>query len=669
MKSVREDSGIEPPTVSSKFARFTRMQAGTPARRKISESAGFTPLRKFFYRIFLGSRCETALALVIGVNFFLVVVEANMGAVCAVDKSESCIPYWISICNYTFLGIYTVEATARIYTFRTLYFTSFWDMFDFVIVIIGYVDLVIAEAMDNAATVPGMQMLRIFRAARLMRATRILRNFPELNAMVRGFLSAMSAMVWGFVMIIVLLVVWSVLAVELLYPVALSLPNYDEKCLDSLGSVHSTMLMFFQTLVAGDSWGACAVGLIFASPVTAMIIFAGSLLTIQLGFTNLILAVIVERAAESKEQDKQQQAKEQKKAKVEAETHLRSMCKKIDTDEDGCISWCELQQAYDDNKDLRACLVTLDIDKDDLECLFHLMDIDESGDLTYDELINCIHKSDNNDLKRQVMMIKLQVEDVWLRIRDHVQLALESLNAKMNAGFGLEDRQLERNKLRGAVLHHSASRISQSSNFPVADVARGYSFQYSAGTPPITSRSGTANSDRFMSNPPRVAGVGTSNSERFISNPPRAERTNMNQMVTDGQLMDKGLVSVKEELRASVSNVEIALGFEFNRFRQRVDEEMRVLQKSVNASAQELCQRTIANTAFQPSSVSKSDEETSQVFQQKMLLHNTGPQPDCHLKLDDQLPRTNAGNWDDAQSLWGVRQVDVVFAVPPDPST
>ena len=44
--------------------------------------------------------------------------------------------------------------------------------------------------------------------------------------------------------------------------------------------------------------------------------------------------------------------------------------------QDGCISWGELQQAYEDNKDLRACLVTLDIDKDDLECLFHLMDID-----------------------------------------------------------------------------------------------------------------------------------------------------------------------------------------------------------------------------------------------------------------------------------------------------
>ena len=99
-------------------------------------------------------------------------------------------------------------------------------------------------------------------------------------------------------------------------------------------SVFMVMLMFFQTLMAGDSWGDCAVPMIQKNPLS-IIIFGGdltfdfgdyrgldashelastycimfsfrkpenyvklswpvgSLLTVQLGFANLVLAVIV----------------------------------------------------------------------------------------------------------------------------------------------------------------------------------------------------------------------------------------------------------------------------------------------------------------------------------------------------------------------------------------
>jgi len=41
------------------------------------------------------------------------------------------------------------------------------------------------------------------------------------------------------------------------------------------------------------------------SPLT-FIIFAGALVTVQLGFTNLILSVIVDKAAEAREEDNEQ---------------------------------------------------------------------------------------------------------------------------------------------------------------------------------------------------------------------------------------------------------------------------------------------------------------------------------------------------------------------------
>jgi len=52
-----------------------------------------------------------------------------------------------------------------------------------------------------------------------------------------------------------------------------------------------------------------------------------------------------------------------------------------------------------------------------MESLFNLMDKDGSGELSYEELIGCISRADSNDLKRQMMLLKLQIQDVWERLR------------------------------------------------------------------------------------------------------------------------------------------------------------------------------------------------------------------------------------------------------------
>jgi len=186
------------------------------------------------------------------------------------------------------------------------------------------------------------------------------------------------------------------------------------------------MLMFFQTLMAGDSWGDCAVPMIQATP-WSIIIFGGSLLTVQLGFANLVLAVIVERARQAHEEERQQNLNEQVKKRRDAEVRLLEMCKAIDIDQDGILTLEELMEAYATNEDFRKTLTLLEIDETDLICLFDLMDADRSGDLTYEELISCIHKSETNDLKRQMMMVKLQVQDIWLRIRDSFLTAQENI--------------------------------------------------------------------------------------------------------------------------------------------------------------------------------------------------------------------------------------------------
>merc|ERR1711959_43308 len=104
--------------------------------------------------------------------------------------------------------------------------------------------------------------------------------------MVHGFASAMMSMFWGFVMMVLLLTIWSILTVELLHPMNVDLDHTETAyCREAFSSVADCTLLFFQTVVAGDSWGLCVLPLVKEHPLS-FAVFAGVLFTVQIGFTN-----------------------------------------------------------------------------------------------------------------------------------------------------------------------------------------------------------------------------------------------------------------------------------------------------------------------------------------------------------------------------------------------
>ncbi|CAJ1452786.1 unnamed protein product [Effrenium voratum] len=369
---------------------------------------------------------ELLLSLVILANFIIIILEANYGAACDGELITSgCIPAWPAIANYFFVAFYTLETLATLFVYRSRVCRDGWMLFDLGIVFMAWVDICVAAVVTTAG-LQEVQLLRLFRIARLARAARIVHMSPELHAMMIGIISALTTVFWGLIMVMLLLAIWAVLAVELLHGTAQEVHVDNQKCLEAFDSVFMVMLMFFQTLMAGDSWGDCAIPMIQKNPLS-LIIFGGSLLTVQLGFANLVLAVIVERSRQAHEEEQRQNIFEQFKKRREAENRLREMCQAIDVDRDGVLTLDELMDAYATNEEFRKTLFLLEIDETDLICLFDLMDVDRSGDLTYEELISCINKSETNDLKRQMMLVKLQVQDIWLRVRDHLNDAQENI--------------------------------------------------------------------------------------------------------------------------------------------------------------------------------------------------------------------------------------------------
>ncbi|CAE8594241.1 unnamed protein product, partial [Polarella glacialis] len=166
--------------------------------------------------------------------------------------------------NFALLAIYTFEATFRLFAEQEYYHHSRWNLVDVGIVLTGYLDICLTYMPGSdgwGSSINIESFIRLLRVGRIIRALRLFRRFPELYKLVVGFMSTMKAIWWGFVMILMLLSIFSLLAVELVSPFTNKVDDHnllgDPWCDVAFSSVARSVLFFFQTLVAGDSWGAC----------------------------------------------------------------------------------------------------------------------------------------------------------------------------------------------------------------------------------------------------------------------------------------------------------------------------------------------------------------------------------------------------------------------------
>ncbi|XP_069481505.1 sperm-specific sodium:proton exchanger-like [Ambystoma mexicanum] len=84
----------------------------------------------------------------------------------------------LHILNYFFMTFYTLEATIKILALRKFYFLNHWNQFDFCILIIGAVEILvecILERSNLTTSGIGKQITEVLRFLRLLRALRLLK--------------------------------------------------------------------------------------------------------------------------------------------------------------------------------------------------------------------------------------------------------------------------------------------------------------------------------------------------------------------------------------------------------------------------------------------------------------------------------------------------------------
>eukprot|EP00930_Biecheleria_cincta_P020098 TRINITY_DN15183_c0_g1_i1.p1 TRINITY_DN15183_c0_g1~~TRINITY_DN15183_c0_g1_i1.p1 ORF type:complete len:640 (-),score=140.20 TRINITY_DN15183_c0_g1_i1:27-1946(-) len=306
------------------------------------------------------------------------------------------IPLWMEVCSGMCLACYTLEFALALFANGFELLKQRIVVLDSFVLLIGYADAVLIVADVDAAQIGILRIVRVLRMMRMLRTARHSPALKELRRLVMMLGGCMRILLWSSVFLLIVQTLWSVLAVEVLQPIMTELIAEGfwsdcDLCQTSFSSVMRANLTFFKTIVAGDSWGLLAEPIIVRYPWCSLI-FAGSLLSLVFGVMNLVVAVVVDTAAEQRQKDVMSVAQDLEDEQQGDLEFLTEVFKKIDEDGSGELELDELIRGAEEVPEFQSRLRVMDIDKSDLLQLFYMIDTDGGGSISPDEFKHALNR-------------------------------------------------------------------------------------------------------------------------------------------------------------------------------------------------------------------------------------------------------------------------------------
>lgn len=382
--------------------------------------------RVFFAKVVVSQSFETFMGIVIFVNLALMIFETNSDARCYPEfalnlqdcKYHSSQHLWLLVCTIILQLIYTAECMMRAYAERSNYVWNRWNQVDLWTAIMGWAGVALSSSVN-------LSILRILRVLRLIRVGRLVISVPELYILLSGLTTSFKPILFGSMMLISVILVWSIIVVELLHPITsgLDFPGCPS-CHLGFDGVYAACLTLFAQIVAGDSWSQISIPFAKKEPWTAPILFF-IMMTVSLGVMNLILAVIVEKAAEARENDQERKQKQVDEQRQKDMVELAVLCDRMDNDGSGALSLQEMLDGFDNDSGFQTVMQRMDIERSDMETVFHALDDDASGELDYVEFCHQLGSCKRRDPLMLTALTRYNVMEVKTLIQGEVSKALE----------------------------------------------------------------------------------------------------------------------------------------------------------------------------------------------------------------------------------------------------
>ena len=176
------------------------------------------------------------------------------------------------------LAIFVVELLTKLFAFGRRYFTSGWNIFDFVIV--------------GIALAPASGNLSVLRSLRILRGLRLVTIVPSMRRVVAALIAAIPGISSVIALLALVYYVFGVMVTKL----------YGEAFPDWFGTVGRSMYSLFQIMTL-ESWSMGIVRPVMAEFPGAWLVFVPFILVTSFAVINLFIAVIVNAMTEQSRAD------------------------------------------------------------------------------------------------------------------------------------------------------------------------------------------------------------------------------------------------------------------------------------------------------------------------------------------------------------------------------
>jgi len=384
-----------------------------------------------------------------GVGVVIMMNSATIGMESEITTADpDGLPGFFTILEWFYMVVYTVELSLRFFTYGLKCLVNPWVRFDLFLVGIGWLTEILKIAMEGNKDMEdklGMVMvLRLLRLLRLARALRLFSQFKVLWQLVRGLLSSLSTMASMTLLMCLILYLYAVMALELITKYQIPdgesyKADFDSLVAGNFGSLFNCIM----TLLAGvtDGFASTWVKLLVMEdlPSGAFLLFffyfMSYIIIVIIAMMNLIMAVIVEGALASAEEDKDV-ARAYKAKQLEAVTpKIRKMFLELDADGSGELDLEEVMNAPDELRDELGKFV----ETESLKELFEMIDADGGGSIDVEEFVDGITQivasdepMENIRSRKQMQCARMQLTKIEEELPEMEKRIMESIEKMMD---------------------------------------------------------------------------------------------------------------------------------------------------------------------------------------------------------------------------------------------
>jgi len=324
------------------------------------------------------------------------------------------VPGWLNALGITCSVYFLLEVIARIYAFRTFFFTDkknrAWNLFDLTLVILSGVDFAMSAQADSdseggagSIVFAAIKTLKMFRILRLFRVFRFSRQLSNLAVMIA---ESVNALLWAIVMLILIIYIFSICIttscsewVKIMVDYRAD-PNWFGNVVNNdreevrvvhkkFGSLSDSANTLLQIMLGGLDWGEIMDALFFVDALTPTLVFFYIAFT-MLAVLNVVTGVFVDNALESTKSQRDYQIDKAKELTDDMIIQVRHFFNAIDTDRSGEISKEEMLFMLQDD-DLAAFWNVIGFEDGDADLMFQMCER-HAGFINFSEFLECTRR-------------------------------------------------------------------------------------------------------------------------------------------------------------------------------------------------------------------------------------------------------------------------------------